>query len=179
MIRSFVVQLRSRSILTRKPKQRMIAWRGFLRLESFVHPTITHITTFVLLLHITQGCCMHHVHACEAACCETPVAAAEACPCGSHPHDEEVTSDESSSNDQGNDRQHENSCDGGKCVFMQSKTQTDVFGEMDRGNVVLTVLREPEGLSIPMAAFDLLREFRHASTGPPLRTHLLYQVLLI
>lgn len=141
--------------------------------------SISHLTTFVLLVHLALGCCMHHTHACETACCETPVAVAEACPCGGHQHDENDASAEQHSNDQDSHRPHEHSCDGAKCVFKQTESHTDVASELDGGDIAFVVLPNSEGLSASALAFDHLSEFLRGSTGPPLRTHLLNQVLLI
>jgi hypothetical protein len=176
---SLATQLGSRSVLTRKQKEPMIPFKGFSRLESFVRRPIPHITTFVLLVHLALGCCMHHTHACETACCETPVAVAEACPCGGHEHDEDDSTAEHNSNDQDSNRPHEHSCDGAKCVFMQTETHTDVSSELNAGEFAFAILLESEELTASAAAIDHLLQIRYGFADPPLRTHLLNQILLI
>lgn len=162
--------------LTKCSAHPIIRKRNQFRLESCVRPPIPHITTLVLLVHMAFGCCMHHSHACETACCETPVAVAETCPCGGHQHDDKQSSDRDEQND---NRPHQHSCEAGKCVFMQSETHADIVGKMNPGDFVFATLPESVETSISLAVFNHLLEFRYGSTGPPLRTHLLNQALLI
>lgn len=140
---------------------------------------IPHLTTFVLLVHLALGCCMHHTHDCETACCETPVAVADACPCDGHRHHEDESSDERNSNDHHSNRPHEHSCDGATCVFKQTETHTDVVGELNFGDYVFALLPESEKLPASVAASDHLFDVRYGFADPPLRKHLLNQVLLI
>ena len=140
---------------------------------------IPHITTFVLLVHLALGCCMHHAHSCETACCEAPIAVAEACPCGGHEHNEDKSSDKQHSSGQDSNRPHEHSCDGGKCVFTQTETHTDVAGELRGGNFAFAILLDSEDLTASAAANDHLLQIRYGVADPPLRAHLLNQILLI
>ena len=67
----------------------IITGSRLFRLESFVRFPLPQFTTFLLVMHMAFGCCMHHAHACEVNCCSEPAVSAEACPCGTH-RDEEL-----------------------------------------------------------------------------------------
>lgn len=126
---------------------------------------VSLVTTAALLLHITLGCGVHHVHV--ATPCSSHVHAEEAADC-SHNEPAAPTSDD--------DRVPE-PCDDLKCSFVQSGQITSPPGsDLDFGWISVSD-ELASATSFPCQSAWLASEF--ATSAPPLRAHLLHQVFLI
>jgi hypothetical protein len=132
---------------------------------------VTLITTAAFWLHIALGCCAHHAHATEGpACSHAAIPACEHC---GHQHDGQREADTSSP---ANSESPDPTCNHVQCVFMASgKTevakpsficfQPHVAAELNSSTVIA---------SLDAAALD---PGGH-DAQPPVRPHLLHQVLL-
>lgn len=165
------------SALTGSREHPMIAGRGFLRLEFFVRFLIPQITTVLLLAHFGFGCCWHHAHTCDVACCNEPAPTAEQCSCDSHSHGNKKRSDDTPV--QKDETPHRHECDGSECVFMPSEPSPELS---DDGNTGLFLLAS----ALLAADVAQLHTCRQLSTdrptrvlSPPVRAHLLFSILLI
>lgn len=130
-----------------------------------------HIVTLTISLHTALGCCFHHAHACEVTCCETPAIVAEACGCDTHEQDNKQHG-ESPRHQHGGKHQ----CQGDACVFANTGRTAD---ELDVALYQVTgisavVWQPPQEVTGRRPA----TESWLITTGPPVRAHLLFQVLL-
>jgi hypothetical protein len=134
------------------------------RWESFMRRTIHCLVLTSFAIHVVFGCCLHHVHA--AAFGAEVVVADTACPCGHH---------------EGEPSQPEQStppcsdCDGDHCVFARASATDAPELAADPGVVafvrvgpILLDLGRAEAVDSPLGYF-----------GPPVRLHLLKQLLLL
>ncbi len=139
------------------------------------------LVLFTTGLHSTLGCCWHHDHTCADNCCEHPSAIAQECPCDGHRHDSHHDHGKNSDNPSKNDDQapckHE--CAGDSCNFARTEPSLDEF------KLTLSewfALDNDVCLQVPVTV-DPHLDFDAAdwllASGPPLRTHLLHQILLI
>lgn len=139
---------------------------------------VSHITTFVLLLHLGMGCCLHHAHRCVVNCCDTPGPSAESCPCDSHSsHDDEAPHGGLASDTGEHQPPHSHHCEGDQCTFMRSSEPAP--GEKGDLQLALCTLDEPP-LTLDSGC-DVAVASRTVDRPPPLplRAHLLLSILLI
>jgi hypothetical protein len=121
-------------------------------------------TIAALLLHITLGCGDHHAHA--------------ATPCSSHAHTEEAAcSHDEPAAPTSDDAHVPESCNDLKCSFAPSgQTIAPLGGDLDFGWISvsdeLAAATSFHGQSAWLAS-------ELATSAPPLRAHLLHQVILI
>ena len=169
-------------ILTESPVMLMInlirrSWPEFrMRLP------VPQITIVLLLIHTALGCCWHHAHECIAGCCDSQPVVENVCPCGSHEHEEQPSSQEPHEDDmhtEGDHDRHEHDCDGEHCTFVRSDRSPEECGE---GSIDATFLSWDaslqEGNRI-CAPFRPALDYPTSHSGPPVRSHLLLGVLLI
>ena len=154
----------------------MIMWRGIARLESYMQFPVPQITTLLLLVHLGFGCCSHHTHT-HANACE---AIAESGSCGfghhgfagiTHHHDRLPLHDGSVP--------HQHRCDGVQCVFARLSLAPKLS---DASVVAVGSWLSAVSLREVGQTDSLLRhrlDHFQSDAGPPLRVHLVYQVLLI
>lgn len=125
---------------------------------------VSLVTTAALLLHLTLGCGDHHAHAVT--------------PCSSHAHAEDTTCphDEPAEPTSDHDGAPE-SCNDVKCSFVLSgQTLSSPGSDLDFGWI--SVPDElAAAMSFPCQSAWLATEL--ATDAPPLRAHLLHQVILI
>ena len=123
---------------------------------------VSSLTAALLFIHTVFGCCWHHAHDCTAA-----VAGPEACCC--HDHDD------------GDSKQHEQPCqDGadceGACAYVLSqkvKVEAPKWITIEYLAVLPTLA---DGQLEAATSWRVLSSL--PNVGPPLRLHLLHQVLL-
>ena len=149
---------------------------------------IPQITIFVLVLHMGLGCCWHHAHQGSAVCCQAEGLAPEAvasAPCGLHAHvgldHQHATHDDGTAPTPSQPQRHDEPCPEGPCVFARlSQSWQPVLDSTDE-----TIA--PAGIDPFLADVQNLatlsidprpRRWR-CNTRPPLRTHLVLQVLQI
>jgi hypothetical protein len=139
-----------------------------------MHGFFTNVTAGLLALHTVLGCCWHHAHSCTQACATAAtvaVGSVDACQ-GDRGHGDDTMP---CSNDQGHHGRHD--CQGSSCVFVNS------LGASPQA-LALQIRTAPAALAPdggpsvrdiagqrPFYAADALL--------PPLRRHLVCQVLLI
>ena len=143
------------------------------------------LTTCMLVVHLVFGCCWHHTHQCEASCCETSAPTVGSCPCSHHHHDH-------SHHGEDNQRYHEHKanqqsdpegpgehdCEDQSCVYVTTNVTPEQRGRFiqvswPRLDDQLLVSQ----LDIRHAQFRWL-DTSLPSSCPPLRPHLMNQVLL-
>ena len=137
-------------------------------MSRFVH----NMTLVAVLLHLHGGCCWHHAHAedwgrdCEAADIGS-------CACGCpHQHDEREPSPE------GDTDHHSSGCDGEHCVFVVPDTGDSPDLCFRTGFLDITVPAHPAWRALLTAA-SRRADGLPPPVGPPLRQHLLMEVLLL
>ena len=175
--------------LTPAARRPIISQRWFVRLEWYMHFPIPQLATCILLVHMVFGCCLHHAHSCVASCCESPEPAAQGCGCRVHRHDVEGRDGPENQHkhpQQGDDKPHredashehssgDHRCDGPSCVFVRTTDAAEwLLEEFALSPAAEFQEREPVGAPSNDGSFC-----RPMPSGPPLRTHLLYQILLI
>jgi hypothetical protein len=145
---------------------------------------IPHITTFVLLFHLGLGCCWHHGATCAREHSQQPSALSATCVCPSQEHADTDPSRKTDTHVHGVTFHHDHSghkhhCDGDHCTFVRSSGSSERTSELRiRVRTLETVglltpahvpLLPSNGICLPDACDRFL----------PLRTHLLFGVLLI
>jgi hypothetical protein len=132
---------------------------------------LTNLTAVMLFTHAVLGCCSHHVHACGES--HGSVVFLD----GKH-HCSDACGDDSagSSEQTGHEHQGRDDCQGSKCDFGRPANERVSKSCHVVCQPVLLLLSE----AAP-AAVDGQREHVFGSLGvlPPLRLHLVHQVLLI
>lgn len=121
----------------------------------------------VVLLHMTCGCCWHHVHSGETVGGHESSAMAARCGCEHHDHaDSEQPGDRPLQGDR---------CDGQQCVFVRADS-SQVLGPFFGQDWAMPV-------GVPVCRLTLGRlealELPCRGLGPPLRLHLLNRTLLL
>ena len=151
------------------------------RLESFVRFPLPQFTTFMLVMHMAIGCCMHHAHACEVNCCSEPAAAAEACGCGTHRHDEmaAVSHDEVGDDAEGDGHGDQHQCTGDHCIFIHSQPAPGQVGEFVADHCPLEIVATEDNAVSFRSQLDRSLDQPLSVAGASLRTHLALHVLLI
>lgn len=142
---------------------------------------VSHITAFVLLLHMLLGCCLHHAHTCEMGCCSEPAAAAE--PCGSHAHqhadhDDHSAGEGSKGSDPG-EHPHKHHCNGERCTFIQKQPSPEQLGVFAVESCPLEVAVSGYDADAVRVSFEGMNSQPVRVAGNSLRTHLALRVLLI
>jgi hypothetical protein len=138
-----------------------------LNRESPMHGFIHHLALALVLFHMTAGCCLHHAHAeCLAGCQDSPHWSG----CCSEDEDHHPCPAEKP-------HRHSTECDGGECVFVVPETDSLVklIGPF---HPLVAVFADRSGAT-PTAMARLLPTWLEPSRSPPLRLHLLNQVLLV
>ena len=145
---------------------------------------IPHITTFVLLFHLGMGCCWHHGATCLGEHGQQPSAVDATCVCPSQEHADTDPSRETERracrvafhHDQSS---HEHPCDGDHCTFVRSSGSTERTIELRmRVRTLETAgLLTPADVPLPQSNCICLPDA--CDRFLPLRTHLLFGVLLI
>jgi len=147
-------------------------------LES-MQPLFTLVLTASVLVHAAFGCCLHHAHACETDCCDSPTAAASDCSC--HGHDKVCESASNSSVDsltteteQPSRSKHE--CKGVKCnLGLISSSSAQSLQSIDAPPAIFTI-PDREIATTSGATYANLGK----GTAPiGLRPHLFLAILLI
>ncbi len=143
--------------------------------SSAVHRFSTVITAIALLLHALLGCCWHHGHAHAMGCDHQHGAALAESACHEHSHEHDDAEDSQSQPQP--DGGCPESCDEGSCVFVRA--ESNPAGQMALAGAV-------DFVPLPLAAtHDGTANWAgqyvpiHLDVGPPVRTHLRFQVLLI
>ncbi len=159
--------------------QPIVRWRGCSRLQSYMQFPIPQITTLMLLVHLSLGCCWHHSHSIAANCCSPPIRHVHTC-CGHH-HEPSPSlcrqyDDGPNRNDDTPPPHH---CDGERCSFVWWKPSAKQKGE---GSLAIGTF------DATVASFKPARSLSHQILGKNgsacqsnvrLRAHLLFNVLLI
>ena len=141
---------------------------------------IPQLTALLLFMHISFGCCLHHVHTCDVNGADSPAIRVETCPCSDHQHDNDgplQKDDEQSSEQDKSPAGH--SCGGDQCVFNKTEISSDVLSQFTHDLVASDTTPEFSSPQIPSAILATAMEARHPGGYPPLRTHLIHQILLI
>ncbi|MFP6601082.1 MAG: hypothetical protein VB862_01010 [Pirellulaceae bacterium] len=141
---------------------------------------IPQLTALLLFMHISFGCCLHHVHTCDVNGADSPAIRVETCPCSDHQHDNDgplQKDDEQSSEQDKSPSGH--SCGGDPCVFNKPETSSDVLSQFTHDLVASDITPEFSSPHIPSTILATAMEARHTGGYPPLRTHLFHQILLI
>ncbi|MEN6451394.1 MAG: hypothetical protein ABFC96_12955 [Thermoguttaceae bacterium] len=134
---------------------------------------LSAVTAAMLVSHMVLGCCWHHAHCCTDECRPTT---AVALPGECHDRDGDAcgTSQRSGHDHRGHHGRHE--CQGGSCVFLRTS----------RVNVphLAVVVALPASLVCPSDGLTVVAGpvrpcFDCDDLLPPVRRHLLDQVLLI
>lgn len=129
----------------------------------------TIVTALSLLAHMLLGCCWHHEHPCvapsaEVAAIGTTAEAGHACECSHHHGAEEPAAPE----------HHQSPCDENRCLteFRDSGPNLGLDEALPTmvGELVGEYDRDAPSLAPDLLVWDV---------DPPLRTHLLLQILLI
>ena len=151
------------------------------RLESFVRFPLPQFTTFLLVMHMAIGCCMHHAHACEVNCCSEPAASAGACACGTHRHNEmaEVSQEGVGHDAEGDGHGDQHQCAGDHCTFLHGQPAPDEVGEFVADHCPLEIVAADGNAVSFRAHLDRSRDQPLSVAGASLRTHLALHVLLI
>lgn len=97
----------------------------------------SHLTTYLLLMHLVLGCCFHHAHACVNASCPQPMENQptendSGCGCAHRTDSGDVTDQIDLHSELARptpDRQHRHQCEGDHCRFVVAKR----LSEQDRG----------------------------------------------
>lgn len=150
---------------------------------------LTTITMVILMTgHATFGCCWHHAHASEGACDNCPVVAhhddsdhhehgneSQAAHCG---HDHQDGEKSLASHDEPDPAPSHETCDEANCVFVRTDDGQSLTPRHSDINVTMSVSE------VGLAAVDVCAAGQpsgsHYRCGkPPLRPHLLLQILLI
>ncbi|MDA1049360.1 MAG: hypothetical protein O3C40_02630 [Planctomycetota bacterium] len=142
---------------------------------------LPQFTTFLLVMHMAFGCCMHHAHACEANCCSEPTATAEACPCGTHRHDDmtEGSVDGAGHVPEGGGHGQRHQCAGDHCTFVQSQPAPDEVGEFVANLCPLEMVATEGNVVSFRSHLDRSLDQPLSVAGTSLRTHLALHVLLV
>jgi len=153
--------------------------------KLFMRRMMSYITGVLLLLHAVFGCCWHHAHTCPQESCDASTACASLCPNGTCSHEADHSGHHDDRASHGGEQfipahqgQHPHPCDGATCVFLPTDSPRTVQRLADRicvGTVVPML-----STNLPLAG-DLMDSAcpSPCATGPPIRTHLVHQVLLI
>jgi hypothetical protein len=146
----------------------------------------TLILALHLLAHAVLGCCWHHDHGAplagkaESASQPTVIAKSHGCrhdhyvgPHHGHAHDQQVPL-----SDDSQQPGPVEPCDGGKCHWL-GKDTTEIDSSLDWSGVVSVI--DVAMVSAPWLLERSLRggQAAFSAESPPVRTHLLYQVLVI
>ncbi|MCB9925312.1 MAG: hypothetical protein H6822_24250 [Planctomycetaceae bacterium] len=158
----------------------IITGSRLFRLESFVRFPLPQFTTFLLVMHMAFGCCMHHAHACEVNCCSEPAVSAEACPCGTH-RDEELAevSQDGVGHDAEGDGHDQHQCAGDHCTFLHGQPTPDEVGEFVADHCPLEIAATDGNAVSVRSHLDRSLDQPLSVAGASLRTHLALHVLLI
>jgi hypothetical protein len=137
-----------------------------------MHAALSSLVASSLLMHAVLGCCWHHRQA--NTCCDDSHVA-QASEVGCHHHHDDCGDDD-----------HEQSvptpCNGGPhcngvCIYLPvQKTQIDQVQFV--APLDFAAFNLPPGV-VHVAAAHSLERLYELDTGPPLRLHLAYQILLI
>lgn len=143
---------------------------------------LTYTTVLTMLLHSALGCCWHHEHACcWTAVCDGHARAAQEDGHdhhGSCSHDQSAERESTPSDGKGKQSPHRQRCEGDTCVYVRSDdVQKIELPLRPCGHWLALLTKSAE--SYTGAGFSRLAVENYSATGPPLRTHLLYQILLI
>jgi hypothetical protein len=143
-----------------------------------MHAFLSNLTAVLLVIHAMIGCCHHHWHCddecaaavtlCAAPCpCCAPYTCCEPC-CGSHDESEQPSQP----------------CNGelqcqGVCSYLPTQKTVIDASDVDSGLDFAAII--PTHLDGHLAAAALPWGFAHTvnDSPPPLRLHLLHQILLI
>jgi hypothetical protein len=136
-----------------------------------MRPLVTLITTAALLLHFTIGCCAHHSHdsAVDRVVVENrDILLTSHCPTHEHGHSEAPSGPM--------DRCPSEDCDEPGCSFVLSaETSTPDLDLKFSATLLLTEVP----LASSIGTVSEASEQRSDQIAPPLRAHLLLQVILI
>ena len=135
-----------------------------LQLEIANAQTGAQLGCMHVVFHILGGCCWHHAHADCASCCED-----EQRPAG--------TNGRANGSSTCEIHHSEDDCDEGDCAFIAagSRSVVKAVGGLVASAVVYTHTFVAASTTTPHSA----RESPSPSSSPPLRLHLVNQVLLI
>lgn len=146
---------------------------------------IPQITMFVLVLHMGLGCCWHHEHLDGAPCC--PVASVGQTPCGHHEcehnghHHQHAADDGDTVPTSDQPQRRGDPCPEGRCVFVRLTESwqpvLDLTDETVAAVSIDVLLADVHNLSTRPINGQPQRW--PCDTGPPLRAHLVLQILLI
>jgi hypothetical protein len=132
---------------------------------------LTHLTAVMLFAHAVLGCCSHHLHACgESHGSVAFVDGKQHCSdaCGEH--------SAGSSGQTSHEHQGQDSCQGSTCDFGRPANER----EAKSGHVFCQFAAVlPSEVMPDLAGGQLVHDLGTTGVLPPVRLHLVYQVLLI
>lgn len=139
---------------------------------------VSHIVAVAVTLHALLGCCWHHAHESVVAVAETEAKApapVKKC-CCKHHHEPELAQEEHHSTDQDPVDRCPNTC-GDKCVYVGvNRVQLDHALILTSFDLVTAAPQYDLATDLSISRF----ESDDATVDPPpLRLHLLHQLLLI
>ena len=151
---------------------------------------IPQITIFVLVLHMGLGCCWHHGHQGPAGCCQAAGCDHDGtvlAPCGHHEHEHDGLEHQHATHDDGtaptpnHPQRRDAPCPEGRCVFARlSQSWQPVLDSTDETVVPAEIepcLADVQNLAI--RSIDAGPRRWCCDTRPPLRVHLVLQILQI
>ena len=178
----------------------MVMLRETLGPEHFVRTLVTYLVAAALTLHMLLGCCLHHAHDSASACCPAAslnshdeIAELEA---ADHDHDGECSrhGDDVAMDEHGDhyDADHQKS-DHWNCDHNKPNSQQESCGEKCSFVAANRVSIELDAAVVALGAFASAAEvapanefvvrrweaWRASDAPPPIRLHLLHQLLLI
>lgn len=143
---------------------------------------ISQVTTFLLVVHLGLGCCLHHAHTYARTCSEAIVATTDSCGCatgheGSDAYRQHNYNGGPSTGQETNPRHH--SCDGDRCSFLRLQPSP-----LQRDQLRFHSCPLGFTFSLPKSELFPTRQMvdwdhLHCDGSLPVRAHLLFRVLLI
>lgn len=147
----------------------------------YVGRTTKFLSLSVLLLHVVFGCCLHRAHAEDFNCRETRAATGIADTCcannlrDQHGHHQDGAC-RGKSVQAGHPCLHHRQCEGDRCLYWQATPRISLPAGGKTTIAPVSALLPTASLSRGTGQSTITSL---DSSGPPLRPHLLYQVLLL
>ncbi len=150
-----------------------------------VKPVIASIVAVALLYHVLVGCCDHHAHAASGTAV-VPITANSGDAVAHNDCDERHSNHQHSDRSTPNEEQSEpdsptspahspgGCCCGGSCSYIVVKAQ-----DVDSPLLTIAVLCAIADADLTTTSPQIVGRLLDSAHGPPIRPHLLYQVMLI
>ena len=145
-----------------------------------MNQVFTLIVAAMTAVHAVFGCCTHHPHACASGECEKPESKHSCSAHSHHGHDHHGHQHPANESSQDDDKQpadvpHSHDCQGIACVWYNPDSSSDDLNDADDVSPALPA--QIASVRLDGGAHNNAPAF--IDTSPPLRSHLLLQVLLI